>query len=126
MGSSNKRRKRRGGQPAANQTPHPPRQESDHPLAVHPAPRAAIDVAGGMSRVNPPPAEAIYMTYEQAAELLNVSTRHIRRQVDAGDFPRPIRFGGKMLFSTLMLGEWLNRKHREAEAAPTKPARPKP
>jgi excisionase family DNA binding protein len=53
-----------------------------------PFPTAAGPADG--NRATPSP---VMLDVEQVAELLGVSTRHVRRLVDAGKCPAPVRLG---------------------------------
>lgn len=44
---------------------------------------------------------------EVFAELLGVSTRHVRRLVDAGKAPQPVRLGKCVRFSRAAVERWL-------------------
>lgn len=45
--------------------------------------------------------------FPEAARRLDISTRHLRRLVDAGRTPRPIRLGGSVRFNAAALGQWV-------------------
>jgi excisionase family DNA binding protein len=45
--------------------------------------------------------------FPEAARMLAISTRHLRRLVDAGRTPRPIRLGGSVRFNAAALAKWI-------------------
>jgi predicted DNA-binding transcriptional regulator AlpA len=50
---------------------------------------ASVEASGNRAASSP-----VMLDVEHVAELFDVSTRHIRRLVDAGKFPQPVRLGG--------------------------------
>jgi len=46
--------------------------------------------------------------YAQAADRLNCSTRHLRRLVDAGRAPQPVRLGAIRRFNVEVFERWLS------------------
>lgn len=44
---------------------------------------------------------------EQFAELLDISTRHVRRLVDAGKAPQPVRLGGCVRWPRQVVEAWI-------------------
>jgi excisionase family DNA binding protein len=67
-----------------------------------PIPRAA-GTAGGNRPATPPELIGV----EQFAELLGVSARHVRRLVDAGKCPPPVRLGKCLRFSRRAADQWI-------------------
>jgi excisionase family DNA binding protein len=55
-------------------------------------------------RTTPPPT---LIDFPEAAQMLAISTRHLRRLVDAGRTPRPIRLGGSVRFNAAALTQWI-------------------
>lgn len=47
-----------------------------------------------------------FLSYTDVAELTTLSTRTIRRKVEAGDFPQPIRYGARTLFVRAEVADW--------------------
>lgn len=47
-----------------------------------------------------------FLSYTDVAELTTLSTRTIRRKVDAGEFPPPIRYGARTLFVRSEVNDW--------------------
>jgi prophage regulatory protein len=64
---------------------------------------AAGTNAGG-SRANPSPA---MLDAAHFAELLGVSSRHVRRLVDAGRCPPPVRLGGCVRWPRAAVEAWI-------------------
>jgi excisionase family DNA binding protein len=60
--------------------------------------------AAGEARANPSP--AMY-DVEQVAALLGVSTRHVRRLVDAGKAPQPAKLGGCRRWPRHVVEAWI-------------------
>jgi excisionase family DNA binding protein len=56
------------------------------------------------NRANPSPA---MLGVEHVAELLGVSTRHVRRLVDAGRCPQPVRFGRCVRWPRHVVDTWI-------------------
>jgi excisionase family DNA binding protein len=63
---------------------------------------AGPDASG--TRAAPSP---VMLDVEHVAELFDVSTRHIRRLVDAGKFPQPVRLGGCVRWPRHVVDAWL-------------------
>lgn len=55
-------------------------------------------------RANPSP---VMFGVEHFAELLGVSTRHVRRLVDAGRCPPPVRLGGCVRWPRHVVEAWV-------------------
>jgi len=53
------------------------------------------------------PAVQGLLTVHQVAELLNCSTRHIRRLADRGAMPPPLRIGALVRWDRATLTHWL-------------------
>lgn len=58
----------------------------------------------GDTRANPSPA---MLGVEQFAELLDVSPRHVRRLVDAGRCPPPVRLGSCIRWPRPVVERWI-------------------
>lgn len=54
------------------------------------------------------PNSSTLIDFPEAARRLDISTRHLRRLVDAGRTPRPIRLGGSVRFSAAALSDWIS------------------
>jgi prophage regulatory protein len=65
-------------------------------------PAAGTDAIG--KRANPSP---VMLDVEHVAELFDVSTRHVRRLVDAGKFPQPVRLGGCVRWPRHVVETWI-------------------
>ena len=63
---------------------------------------ASPDASG--NRANPSP---VMLDVEQVARMFDVSTRHIRRLVDAGKFPQPVRLGGCVRWPRHVVEAWI-------------------
>ncbi len=48
-----------------------------------------------------------FMSYRDVGELTSLNIRTIRRMVDAGNFPRPIRLSHRRLFVAADVKQWL-------------------
>jgi len=64
-------------------------------------PQADAKVAGSTSPVEP------MLDVEGFAAVLRCSTRHIRRLVDAGKCPPPVRLGGCNRWPHAVVGTWI-------------------
>ena len=47
-----------------------------------------------------------FLSYTDVAALTTLSTRTIRRKVETGDFPQPIRYGARTLFVRAEVADW--------------------
>jgi excisionase family DNA binding protein len=65
-------------------------------------PAAGPDASG--NRATPSPA---MLDIDALAEVLGVSSRHVRRQVDAGKFPQPVRLGGCVRWPRAAVEAWI-------------------
>lgn len=65
-------------------------------------PAAGTDASG--NRAAPSPA---MLDVEAFADLLGVSTRHLRRLVDAGKAPQPVRLGGCVRWPRHVADAWI-------------------
>ena len=65
--------------------------------------RAAGTDASG-TRATPPP---VMLDADAFAAMLGVSTRHLRRLVDAGKAPQPVRLGGCVRWNRDLVSGWL-------------------
>lgn len=65
-------------------------------------PAAGTDASG--TRATPPP---VMLDVQGFADLLDVSTRHIRRLVDAGKCPQPVRLGGCVRWPRPAVETWI-------------------
>lgn len=63
---------------------------------------AGIDASG--TRAAP---SLVMLDVEHVAELFDVSSRHIRRLVDAGKFPQPTRLGGCVRWPRHVVESWI-------------------
>jgi excisionase family DNA binding protein len=63
---------------------------------------AGPDASG--TRAAPSP---VLLDIDQFAALLGVSTRHLRRLVDAGKAPQPLRLGGCVRWNRETVAGWL-------------------
>jgi excisionase family DNA binding protein len=50
---------------------------------------------------------AVMLDVEHVAELLGVSTRHVRRLVDAGKCPQPVRLGRACRWPRRVVETWI-------------------
>lgn len=66
------------------------------------APAAGTDASG--TRANPSP---VMLDVGAFADLLGVSTRHVRRLVDAGKCPQPVRLGGCVRWPRPTVEAWI-------------------
>lgn len=64
---------------------------------------AAERNADGKSMAPP----AVMLDVEHVAELLGVSTRHVRRLVDAGKCPQPVRLGRACRWPRAVVETWI-------------------
>lgn len=64
---------------------------------------AGIDASGPRAAQSP-----VMLDVEAFAGLLGVSTRHLRRLVDAGKAPQPVRLGGCVRWNRDTVTGWLN------------------
>lgn len=55
---------------------------------------------------NPAPS-AVMVDVEGFAELLDISTRHVRRLVDAGKCPQPVRLGRSCRWPRQVIDAWI-------------------
>lgn len=55
----------------------------------------------------------------QVAKLLGISERHIRRLVDRGQFPRPVRLGRLARWPRCYLRGWIEAGCPELQSGPT-------
>lgn len=62
-----------------------------------------VSAPGGASPTPPTP----MLDTKQFAELLDVSTRHLRRLVDAGKCPPPVRLGACIRWSRQVVEAWI-------------------
>jgi prophage regulatory protein len=60
------------------------------------------DASGARANVSP-----AMLDVEQFAGLLGVSTRHLRRLVDAGKCPQPVRLGGCVRWPRQTVEAWI-------------------
>jgi excisionase family DNA binding protein len=71
-------------------------------MRSHYAPAAGPDASG--NRATPSPA---MLDIEALAEVLGVSSRHVRRLVDAGRCPQPVRLGGCVRWPRHVVEAWV-------------------
>lgn len=60
-----------------------------------------------MTRVLHPERQSAMLDAEALAGLLGVSPRHVRRLVDAGKAPQPIRLGGCVRWQRTTVDAWI-------------------
>jgi len=65
-------------------------------------PAAGPDASGTRATASP-----VMLDIEALAKVLDCSTRHVRRQVDAGKFPQPIRLGGCVRWPRHVIEAWI-------------------
>jgi excisionase family DNA binding protein len=65
-------------------------------------PAAGTDASGSRAASSP-----TMLGIEHVAEVFNVSTRHVRRLVDAGKFPQPVRLGGCIRWPRHIVEAWI-------------------
>jgi len=63
---------------------------------------ATVPVAGA-----PPASQQSLWTIDDFALRLKISTRHLRRLIDAGRAPTPIRLGVLLRFDPVVAEEWI-------------------
>ena len=56
-----------------------------------------------------------YFTLGQVAAILGLSVRTVRREVQRGRFPRPVKFGARRLIVRAEFEELMQRKARERD-----------
>lgn len=66
--------------------------------------QSAVERGADGKRMAPP---AVMLNVEQFAEVLDVSTRHIRRLVDAGKCPQPVRLGRACRWPRQVVEAWI-------------------
>jgi excisionase family DNA binding protein len=67
-----------------------------------PFPAAGTDASGTRATASP-----VLLDIEAFAALVGVSTRHLRRLVDAGKAPQPVRLGGCVRWPRHAVEAWL-------------------
>lgn len=65
-------------------------------------PAAGTDASG--TRATPSP---VMLDVQGFADVLDVSTRHVRRLVDAGKCPQPVRLGGCVRWPRHVVEAWI-------------------
>jgi len=65
-------------------------------------PAAGTDASGNRAATSP-----AMLDVEAFAALLGVSTRHLRRLVDAGKCPQPVRLGGCVRWPRQVVDTWI-------------------
>jgi predicted DNA-binding transcriptional regulator AlpA len=65
-------------------------------------PAAGTDASGSRAAASP-----VMIDIEAFASLLDVSTRHLRRMVDAGKAPQPVRLGGCVRWHLPVAEAWI-------------------
>jgi predicted DNA-binding transcriptional regulator AlpA len=63
---------------------------------------AGTDASGSRAHSSP-----VMLDVEALASLLDCSTRHVRRCVDAGKFPQPVRLGGCVRWPRHVVEAWI-------------------
>lgn len=63
--------------------------------------------AGDTGDTRPPVRPAPMLTVDTLADMLGVSTRHVRRLVDAGKCPQPCRLGRACRWSRSVVEQWI-------------------
>jgi excisionase family DNA binding protein len=66
-----------------------------------------VSFAAGDTGDTRPPVRSELIDVEEFAELLNISTRHLRRLVDAGKCPPPVRLGRACRWSRRVGERWI-------------------
>jgi excisionase family DNA binding protein len=66
-----------------------------------------VSFAAGDTGSTRPPVRPELIDVETFGELLNVSTRHVRRLVDAGKCPPPVRLGRATRWSRRVVEQWI-------------------
>ena len=66
-----------------------------------------VSAAGTDASGNRAKASAVLLDIEAFAGLLDCSTRHVRRCVDAGKFPQPVRLGGCVRWPRHVVEAWI-------------------
>jgi len=51
---------------------------------------------------------SLLMSAEETAKLLGISSRHLRRLAERGEFPAPVRLGKRVKWSRNGIYEWVN------------------
>jgi len=67
-----------------------------------------VSAAGSDASGNRATASPVLLDIEGFAGLLGVSTRHLRRMVDAGKAPQPVRLGGCVRWNRETVAAWLS------------------
>jgi len=57
---------------------------------------------------NPSQSESTLLDVTSVAELLDCSTRHVRRLADAGKMPRPMKLGALVRWNRQVIEDWIN------------------
>jgi excisionase family DNA binding protein len=66
-----------------------------------------LDAAGRSADGRMPATPAPMLTVDTLAELLGVSARHVRRLVDAGRAPQPVRLGRSCRWPRAAVETWI-------------------
>ena len=69
---------------------------------------AGSDASGNRAAPSP-----VMLDVEAFAALLGVSTRHLRRLVDAGKAPQPVRLGGCVRWPRHVADGWIATAHAD-------------
>ncbi|MFO0180550.1 MAG: helix-turn-helix transcriptional regulator [bacterium] len=77
-----------------------------------------MEKSSSMERIEILP-EARFWTIKQLAAYLGSSTRHVRRQVELGRIPKPVRLGRRLMWDRQRIEEWSEQGCPQVEPSRT-------